>query len=74
MRPEYDFQCLRVHYDAGGNRVVVSAHQVDKFSDTHVRVIGVVDSNTFNMTRGGDMDVTSSNLVIDQGSCTISKF
>jgi hypothetical protein len=65
MRPKNPSRCLRVWYDAGGRRVVVPGKEVARLSETRVRV---------KQATGKLVDITSTNIAIEEGSCYISPF
>jgi hypothetical protein len=71
MHPkDWFINCLRVHYDAGGHRVVVAGKTVERISDTHVIVREIKSLNGSSLDVTSDtMDISSNGIVIDEGAC-----
>ena len=70
VRPTSEHNCVQVYYDGGGGRLVVTGKEVEKLSDTHVRVKDVKFRGGMTIyTPDTQVEVTSSNIAIVEGSC-----
>jgi hypothetical protein len=61
-------QCFRVRYDAGGRRAVIAGRSIQRVSETRVTIKDVVSINGTARSQKS-MDITSTNIAIDEGSC-----